>query len=67
MDKSSVINFPNNDELKASNEALKRNMPALIEYSVIVASLRKAAYENYIKEGFTPEQALYLCQSTFTQ
>lgn len=50
------------DEFLGALDALKREVPGLMEYAKIVAQLRFAAYRAYIEEGFTPEQALELCK-----
>lgn len=52
----------NKDELKASIEMLKRNMDTWLDWGKQLARIRRAHYDAYILEGFTPEQALILCQ-----
>jgi hypothetical protein len=54
-DKITLLNAVPKNETAAEFEQLKRNMS-------LVAKLKKAAYDAYAKEGFTPEQALELCK-----
>ncbi|MHA1835984.1 MAG: hypothetical protein ACTSYQ_03550 [Candidatus Odinarchaeia archaeon] len=42
---------------------MKRDYDAIVEQAKIVAKIRKASFDAHIKEGFTPGQALRLCQS----
>lgn len=35
----------------------------LVKHSAAIAHTKKAFYDAYIAEGFTPEQALELCKS----
>ena len=47
-----------------SAQALKKlrdYMPLLLEHIQIQARLIKAKYDELVKAGFTPEQALQLC------
>lgn len=50
------------DEAVAAVEALKRELPTLMEHAKSIAKLRRAAYLAHIDEGFTPQEALVLCQ-----
>lgn len=52
------------DELRATLEELRRTLPVLSELSKEIARYRRVAYDAYIAEGFTPEQALILCQKS---
>ena len=51
------------DEMQAGVEAIKRNLASYIEMTETLAKIRRASYNAHIKEGFTPEEALVLCQS----
>jgi hypothetical protein len=51
------------DDLMASIGLLKRDLPALIEHTKLIARLRKESYDAHIENGFTEEQALKLCSS----
>jgi len=48
------------DELQATVDGFVRQMPAIIEYAVANAKVKKASYDALISEGFTAEQALQL-------
>lgn len=48
-----------NENRKALDE-LKRDFETTIELVQLSAKLRKATYDAYIDEGFSPEQAIYL-------
>lgn len=50
------------DDMKASVEMIKRTMDTWVEFGKQLARIRRAHYDAYILEGFTPEQALILCQ-----
>lgn len=60
-----VYALPNIDQdaLKGAVEAMVRAMPAYEGYVKQLARIRKHAYDAYIVEGFTPEQATILCQN----
>lgn len=49
------------DEQRAAIERLKREMGNMIEAAAVIAKIRRISFEAYVKEGFTPEQALALC------
>ncbi|MGB1561548.1 MAG: hypothetical protein ACPHN2_08630 [Sinimarinibacterium flocculans] len=51
------------DKVKAAGEVLARNLHALIANAPLVAKLKKAQYDAYIAEGFTPQQALELIKN----
>lgn len=50
------------DEGAKAVAELRRAIPALQEYNRLIASVQRDAYKAYIKEGFTPAQALELCK-----
>ena len=50
------------DEGRAALEQFKRDLPLYIEMQKAKASLTKATFDAYVKEGFTPDQALELCK-----
>lgn len=60
-----ITEIPNaeKDKMRAQLEALRRNAEYLIEYQAIVASIRRKAFQAYVREGFTEQQALELCKS----
>ena len=62
---SNVTELPNieTDKFRAGIEALRRNMPLLIEHHQILAQIRRKAYEAYTAQGFTPEQSIELCKT----
>lgn len=51
------------DKLAAAVAELRGLLPGQIEYQRIMAKLQREAYQAYITEGFSPEQALELCKS----
>jgi hypothetical protein len=51
------------DEGAQAVAELRRAIPALQEYNRLIASVQRNAYVAYIKEGFTPAQALELCKA----
>ena len=51
------------NKLRKDFEKLIDAMPYMIKYSVQKAKLRKNDYDNYIKVGFTKEEALELCKT----
>ena len=53
------------DEVRAALDTLCRHEDANIEYVKMMARLRRAAYDELIKEGFTESQALELCKYPF--
>lgn len=61
---SGVTEIPNleRDQLIASVEQLKRTMPVMLEYAVLTAQLKRAQYLEFVKVGFTEQQALELCK-----
>jgi hypothetical protein len=61
-----IIEFPNNDELKAALETLKRDLPTFLEYQAVIAKIKRAQYDALIEAGFSPEQALELCKGSLT-
>lgn len=63
-DKITEIPNKERDEMQAAVENLKRNLPIFLEHVWLIAQIRKASYDALIEQGFTPEQALVLCQST---
>ncbi len=54
------IDIGPNDDLVGALEALKRQLPDLLQYMPFIAKLKKAQFDAYIEEGFTPDQALKL-------
>jgi len=57
------IKLGEKDELIASIELLRRQLPHLMEHVKVIAELRKASYDALIAEGFDKAQALELCKS----
>ena len=48
--------------LEKSVTELEANVPWLLKYHAIKAKITRVAYESYLREGFTPKQALELCK-----
>ena len=66
-DNDSVVKLAGteSDKLAAALEQLTRNMLFYEEYTKKVARIRKMSYDAHILSGFTPEQAVILCQSVY--
>jgi hypothetical protein len=41
---------------------LRDDMPLLLEHVALQAQITKAKFDQLVKNGFTPEQALVLCK-----
>ena len=50
------------DEMRAAVESFKRNLPSYVEMAAVMAEIRRAHYDAYVKQGFTENQALELCK-----
>jgi hypothetical protein len=50
------------DEMAKAVRLLKKNLPRLMESQEMMAELRFNCYQQCIKAGFTPEQALELAK-----
>lgn len=48
------------DSVAAAVSELRGRLPAMIEYQKVMARLQRETYEAYLREGFTPKQALEL-------
>lgn len=51
-----------NKEFKSCIEKMKRQMADQFEFDALLAKIAKSKYNEFIKAGFTPEQALELCK-----
>lgn len=47
-------------EMAAATAELRKQLPAMIEYTKIIAEIKWSAYQNLIENGFTEDQALEL-------
>jgi hypothetical protein len=56
-----VVDLPVKNEIAAAGDTIRRNIDMLIENQKMIARFRRAAYLNYVEEGFTEVQALELC------
>jgi hypothetical protein len=62
-DKPNIHALPSaTDETQASVDAMIRILPILTRAASEIARYRKASYDAHIAAGFTPDQALILCQ-----
>lgn len=57
-----VIDLPETEKNTntAALEALKRNLPVILEYAALQAQIKRTNYLAFLKEGFTEAQALEL-------
>ncbi|HJV75359.1 MAG TPA: hypothetical protein VJ654_14125 [Noviherbaspirillum sp.] len=54
----------NEQEMIKSAQAIKEireNMPLILDHFRLQAQMSKARYDELVRTGFTPEQALFLC------
>ena len=63
-DKIRILNTKDKDKMRTSIEIMKRQLPMFIEHTTLIAKIRKAGYDAYIREDFSPDQALELCKTT---
>ena len=63
--KKDIVKLPQleKDQQIGDLESLKRVLVLMGDYIVDIAQYRRKAYQAYITEGFTPEQALELCKT----
>lgn len=61
-DKPNVVHMKAKDEVQASLEMMRRELPKLIEHAALVAQVKRAYFIALVKEGFTEVQALELCK-----
>lgn len=67
-DKNNLRSIPGlgqNNEFKDAIEQIKNNLKTHIDFITIDAQLRRVKYNQLVKEGFTPEQAIELCKGSF--
>jgi len=63
MDASNIVGLQTKpDEMAAAVEHLKRATGYFEEMGPFLARIRRAHFNAYIAEGFTPAEALELCQ-----
>lgn len=62
-DKIKLLNTNNKNEMRAELEKMKRDLPEFIEYTSVLAKIRKASFDALVEQGFTEPQALELCKS----
>jgi hypothetical protein len=58
-----VVPLQTKDEMKAGIDAMKRNMPIILEHMALVASMKRTYYLALVEQGFTEAQALELCKA----
>lgn len=63
--KLNILNFSNPGECEKAMSGLKRDLPYLLQYTGIVAEIRRKQFLEYVDRGFTEEQALDLCKISF--
>ena len=50
---------------KEAIEQLKKTLPDLVEYVLLMAKLSKVKYDALIKEGFSKQEAIELSKTVF--
>lgn len=61
MSKDKIRSIPTTqDKLAGDVEAMKRHLPALLEYMEIRAQIQRAHFLALIKQGFKAEEAMYI-------
>ncbi|MGB0854656.1 MAG: hypothetical protein ACPGSI_15285 [Pikeienuella sp.] len=53
----------NNAAMKAAVQGAMKGMDAEKDLAELIASVRRTHFDAYIRKGFTPDQALVLCQN----
>lgn len=61
--KVSLLSDFQKDDKAAALDDLRRSMPQMIEFQRAMAKLQREAYLAYVKEGFTPKQAIELVKA----
>ena len=59
--KPKIVEFDKPDPNAKLYEELKRNLPYILARLPMIAQMRRAYFLEYVKAGFTEEQALKLC------
>lgn len=62
-DRPKLVPLDPADEMQASIDAMKREMPKFLEHAALTAQFKRAYYEALVKEGFNEAQALELCKA----
>lgn len=58
-----LVHLPDKNEMKAAGDALRRQLPAIMDNARLIAQIRRASYIAHVEQGFTEAQALELCKS----
>ncbi len=67
MDNIKKLNIDCDDkELKAAIEKMERALPNQFKINALVARDMKSRYDEYVKAGFNPYQALELCKAAIS-
>ena len=65
MSNDKIIGLPTDqNEMKAAIAVMKRDLPEVIEHAKLVAQIKRAAYLEYVEQGFTEEQAIELIKES---
>jgi hypothetical protein len=62
-DNITSVDFGGKDDFQGALEALKRNTKTMIEYTCLMAKIRRQSYLAHVDQGFTEAQALELCKN----
>lgn len=61
-DKPTVVTLEPKNDMQAASDALRRQLPILLDNLPMIAQLRRASYLAHVAVGFTPAEALELCR-----
>lgn len=56
------VALPERNEMRAAVEEMRRNIQEIIDYSKLMAKVRKAHFDSLMEAGFTEDQAIKLCE-----
>lgn len=61
MDNNITQMPPKFSEIAAAVANIRKDLDSMIEMQGYIAKMRRASFDEHVKQGFSPEQALVLC------